>query len=638
MKRVGSDVNQWKERYILTTLAIMGYSELSAILRILKTVCQIPEEEAERYIKELESNGLIGKLQNKLFVTEKGVETLKEIGVDERVVENILAGVKITAPPFLLSLRKPSLTRLELAPIDAESLSNLVKLVDVNLKPLTPPLRRPRLIPLDTSELLVEKLPLETPVPKLVSLVKPRLKLTWLDSSQQAIEGLPLVLVNPLTIKLRPPKLINVDKSAFLHQLTTPITTSSEERELEAAKLEKAEEGISEDHVSSILEGFFELEEPDDIIGISGVMYDRPVIIVAIKPINYEYIDILRHILRVLYRIAVGGLPYGEYFTPTKPPRTGELLKENLEVQRVYFESTRRDVIKVVEFTGLDKSIDFELLRNRLREHLVEGLSFTVIYVDEELADDIIKFINYYRGEFGAEVIIIRPRRLLQEQLYKLAALSWGYVSILERSNVDEERLWQPQINASDPNSVFTFFAEKFYRDLKRVYSTAFRKGIAEIVKPSKQDVVRESTEHYLLKVFAAYYFVEKEGTDVKDIAVEETICGHITPDVYIKSRNIAIEIETLYGEGLAWPNKLRETIEKYRGCTGVSEIWLVLPPIQASVYSKYLVSIAKRLREIVMADVKVLTVDLGEEAFVPVASIGEQIKRIIKSQETPHF
>lgn len=147
---------------------------------------------------------------------------------------------------------------------------------------------------------------------------------------------------------------------------------------------------------------------------------------------------------------------------------------------------------------------------------------------------------------------------------------------------------------------------------------------------------MRESTEHYLLKVLAAYYFVEKEQVDIRDIAVEETICGHTIPDVYIKSQNIAIEIETLYGEGLAWPNKLKETIEKYKGCTEISEVWLVLPPMQASMYLKYLVSMAKRLRElkVVGTSVKILTVDLGEETFVPVARISKQIKKIVKSWE----
>ena len=622
MEGVEGEAKQRRKGYILTALATVGYSELDTLLRILKTVCQMPGEEVEQYVRELESSGLISRLQGKLFITEKGVEALREVGVDEEIVRNILERVEITVQPFILPLHKPSLTGLEFTLIDVESLSSLVRLV--SLSPLVLSVKRPRLIPLDISELLVEeigKLFFETPAPKLVSLVKPRVKLIELDNSQQVIGKSPLILVKPLTIKLRPPKLIDID-------------VSGEERR--ARTLELEEEEVSEDDVLSVLEGFFELEEPDDVIGVAGVMYDRPVIIIAIRPEDYEYIDVLRHILRVLYRIAVGGLPRGEYFTPIKPFTANGPFKVNLEVERVYFESTKRDVIKVIEFTGLEssKSIDFGLLRNRLREHLVEGLGFTVIYVDENIAGDIIRFVNYHKGEFGAEVIIIRPCRLSHEQLYKLAALSWGYMSISERPDVYEEKLEHSQIPAFDPNNIFTLFAEKFNRDLKRVYSSAVKKGIAEIVRPSRQGIAQESTEHYLLKVFTTYYFVEKEQVDIRDIAVEETICGHTIPDVYIKSRNIAIEIETLYGEGLAWPNKLKETIEKYKGCTEISEVWLVLPPMQASMYLKYLVSMAKSLRElkVVGTSVKILTVDLGEETFVPVARIGKQMKKIVKS------
>jgi len=206
-------------------------------------------------------------------------------------------------------------------------------------------------------------------------------------------------------------------------------------------------------------------------------------------------------------------------------------------------------------------------------------------------------------------------------------------VSISEKPDVyDEEKLRQFQVLVLDPNNMFTLFAEKFSRDLRRVYSYAVKKGIAELVKPSKQDMTRESSDHYLLKVFAVHYFVEKEKVGIGDVAVEEAVCGQVVPDVYVRSQRIAVEIETLYGEGLAWPNKLRETVEKYKRCSEVSDVWLVLPPLQASIYSKYLVSMERRLRKhkVIEASVKILTVDLEKEAFVPVARIGKQLKRVL--------
>jgi len=399
------EVRQRVKKYILTTLAAVGYSEVDAVLRILKMVCQAPEEEVKQYVVELESEGLISRLQDKLFITEEGVEVLRKVGVDEEIVKNVLERNEIVVQPLILPQHKPSLTRLELTPIDREGLSSLTRLANLSL--LTLSITLPKLVLLDTSELSVkevEKLFSEI-VPKLLSFPKPRLKLIKLDSSQEVIEKTLFVSVKPLTIELKPPKLIVMEKSAPLHQLTTPVSTGGEERKIRALELE--EEEVSEGDVSSVLESFFELEEPEDVVGVAGVVYDRPVIIVAVKPRDYEYIDVLRHILRVLYRIAIGGLPQGEYFTPTRPLSINEVLKVNIEAERTYFESARRDVVKVIEFTQLkgSKPIDFGLLGNRLKEHLVEGLSFTVIYVDEDVADDVVRFANYHKGEFGSEVI-----------------------------------------------------------------------------------------------------------------------------------------------------------------------------------------------------------------------------------------
>jgi hypothetical protein len=183
------------------------------------------------------------------------------------------------------------------------------------------------------------------------------------------------------------------------------------------------------------------------------------------------------------------------------------------------------------------------------------------------------------------------------------------------------------------PNIAFTMFAERFYNDLEDIYRTALVKGIVEEVKSGRRDNVLETSEHYFLKVFTAYYFVEKEHVNINDIAVEESLCGGV-PDVYVRSRGIAVEIETLYGEGLAWPNKLRQTLEKYRGCREISEIWLVIPPLQASMHLKYLATTARRLRESgdPKSKTRILTVDLGEEKFVPVEEIGRKIREALRS------
>jgi len=625
-----------RKKHVLTAV-VMGYSEPDTILRLLKAIYQIPNEEIEKYFKELESDGLITRYQGKLHLTDKGLEAIRKIGIDEELVKELLEKVEVAIKPFLTTPRKFGLSKLEVTPIDVKSLSNVSKLIEV--RPLLILAEKFKLTHLYTYELVrdeVTKWILEMPAFKLISFTRPRIKLFRLHDLKE-IESSLITLVKLLVIRSKPLKLIAIEESTAMQQPTKPAVPPSPSAERSVPPVVVEEDvSVGEEEISSIVEGFFELEEPDDVLGVAGVVYDRPVIIVAIKHGGYEYIDVLRYVLRVLYRIAVSGLPQGEYFTPN-PSLITEPLRFNLEIERAYSESTRQGVIKVLDFTGVKSGefVNLALLRNRLREHLVEALSFTIIYVDESVSDRIIKFLNSYRGEFGAEVIVVRPRILPPEQLEKLAALAWGYVSVSEGRRIDYER----PLELHSPNSMFTLFAERFNRDLRRIYSYAMKKGIVEVVKPSKHDTIRESSEHYFLKVFAAHYFVEKERVDIRDIAVEEPICGHVVPDVHIRSRNIAIEIETLYGEGPAWPNKLRETIEKYKGCGEVSEVWLVIPPLQASIYSKYLVSMLKRLREsrVIQAGIRLLTVDLEDEKFVSIAKIGKQVKDYLKPRQTPH-
>jgi hypothetical protein len=640
-----NNVKERMKKYMFTAVA-MGYSEPDSILRLLKrSNYQVTDREIEEYFKELESEGLITRSQGRLLLAEKGLETVRKTGIEEDIAKNLLENTELPIKLFHMPPPKPALSRLESTPIDTVSLSNMTSLA--TLKLLLVSGKKPKLTPLDihvpVKDELIKWL-LEIPVPRLINLTIPRPRLSQLNLEPVG-EEIKFIPIKPFITRFTKPRLASIDNSATIQQSTVPRISSVEKSVSPKLAEDYEDVGISEGDVSDIIEGFFEIEEAEDKLGVAGIIYERPVIIVAIRYRDYEYIDVLRYILRVLYRIAVGGFSQGEYFTPD-PSLAGGPLKFNLEVERAYFDSTRQGVIKVLDLTWIttekdhteseknktSKLISYEFLRNRLKEHLVEGLSFTVIYVNEDIAEDIIKFLNTYKSEFGAEIIVIRPRILPLGQFAKLAALTWGYTDIPEKECLDYKGL----LNL---NSVFTCFAEKFYRDLRRVYRSAMEKGIVEIVKPSRSGAGQESAEHYLLKVFVAYYFVEKEKVGIGDIAVEEPICGQVISDVYIRSHGVTVEVETLYGEGPAWPSKLRETIEKYKGCSEVSEVWLVIPPLQASIYSKYLASMLKRLREsrVIQAGIRLLTVDLEDEKFVSIAKMSKQVKDYLKPRQTPH-
>jgi hypothetical protein len=644
-----------RRRSILTVLAICKQFELSRLINILNLVHNLSHEEVVRELRFMESEGLVRISGDTVALTSKGVEVVKGVGVDENLAKNIIEQLLVVTKPFLVTpaLLKPRVGRLDVGLLDVEALKKTIYV-------FTPPklsIHYPRVEKLDTStpphEDLSKLIALAHPMQIVLSRSKP--KLAELD--RNVVEKLVSVVIKPLLIKLQSVKLTSLDKGSEVESMSRIIAVKplllaipkpvrvaldSQEpavkHEVAVSEIQKGEESVDVDEVADILE-LFEFKEFGELrpsFGLATAFLDRPLIIIAIKPKNYDYVDILRYILRTIYRIVAGGLPQGEYFTVSGREEDREY--REVELSRLFSESSRQGIIKVVEINEDIKANIFnvlEMLRNRLRELLVGGLSYTVLYVDESVSNDVIRFVLRHGDEFGADIVVLEPKKLSWEQMFKISALLWGFKEMakLEKDS-GEIVILQHQLNTF--NKLFVSFADKYINELRRVYLEASRKGYIFIVKPQKVEGAVESPEHYLLKVFTTYYFVEREKVNLDDIRVEEPLpgCGGIVPDVFIASRGIAVEVETLYGEGLAWLNKLVQSVEKYRGC-GVSEMWLVIPPLQASIFMKSLMSFAKWLNERrpINAAVKILTVDLEAKEFVPVAEIGKLIRRVLRRE-----
>ena len=594
-----------KGKEVLLTLHSFGSMKLEELMIITSS----KPEDVKSVVTELEREGLVNVSKgNVVSITEKGREVL------EHEIDYMLKTMQSFIKSFY-ELPKPKLVELNAVSLDTARLTNALRSITSLHHPILH-LKPPSLESLDKEFPKVLQ-PLAVPKIMLTKMQGLRPCLIELDKSVDLKPYIPLLKLVRLDIAT--PKLISMDRESHIDvmqlELRPPILNVSKPKliELEAVAI-KLEE------VADIFEALFEVEEAEKRevdLGSEMIIYDRPILIVAIKCKNYDYVNTLRHILRILYRVAVGGLPHGEYLAQ---------LGDILERSRLHNESFKEGVIRVIEINERSiNDLNLDILRDRLRELLVEGVSYTILYVDETVANVITEFVDWHAGEFGAKKFIIKPRTLTPEQITKLSALLWGYRNVPDKT--------APPKSLDD---VFTRFAEKYYNDLEQILSTATKMGYTFIVKPHKVEGPAESPEHYLLKVFTVYYFVEKEKVKLEDIRVEEPLpeCGGIIPDVFIASRGVAVEVETLYGEGLAWMNKLVQSVEKYRGC-GVSEVWLVIPPLQASIFMKSLMSFAKWLNERrpVNAVVKMLTVDLEAKEFVPVAKIGRLIRRMLRGE-----
>jgi hypothetical protein len=608
-------------------------------LEYISSILNAQDDEILHIIeRELEPKKLVSMSENRIFVTEEGLKKIEEMGIDEKVVETLMRGRALTVSSIGFSPSLPRLIPLDFRPLNIEEVISLIKRIE--FKPLQLPHYRLRLIELNMLKPDVSKAFFMSKI-SLITLDKPRVKLIKIDVEKPKTMLIPIT-VKPLFIQLKPPKLIAIDKNVNVKVLQLlrefkPIVIDVGKPKLMNLNAQRIyvktstispseEELIKVEDVADILELFDFGEEFKDVarLGLGIVTYDRPVIIVAIKSKDQDYVNALRYILRTLHRIATGTLPHGEYITN--------------EMVKIYTESSRQGIVKVIELSkssGVNINDVLNKLRNRLRELLVEGLSFTVLYVDEDLKEEVRKLLEH-RNEFGADVIVLRLRNLSKEQMYKVSALLWGF----KKNAIDLEKgskevvadLWFETFDKA-----FTSFADKYIGKLREVNNEAVEKGYAYIVKLHRAEGFAESPEHYLLKVFTVYYFVEKGKVRLEDIRVEEPLseCGDVIPDVFIAPRGVAVEVETLYGEGLAWMNKLAQSVEKYRGCS-VSEVWLVIPPLQASIFMKSLMSFAKWLneRKPINATVKILTVDLEAKEFVPVAKIGRLIRRVLRGED----
>jgi len=390
----------------------------------------------------------------------------------------------------------------------------------------------------------------------------------------------------------------------------------------------------SEEYIDPLKELFNCLKYEGKILGedhfksLLRVSPDRPVIIVASKDEDDDYLGMLLSILREIYRIKEGGLPYGRY-VKTQNNYTKRVIEE---------EPLRPGFIKVIDNTydilpdfERHPSEQYERIWERLIEVSLQGFSVLVIYVNNRLAERLLEvLISKSLGSLVEKIspvkvisTLLNKERLNRKQRLFVAGSFWGFLDYgdVKKLKVDA--------------SLDSYFKRKEYEFYEKLEEIGQRREYSEMVKESDPDEPeKESALHYLLKIFVVYYFMEKLKVSKDYINTEEPINGKRS-DVFIKSDNegksIAIEIETFYGTGVSPWSKLERTIEKYNQINiNVSEILIVIPPLQATLYLKDLLEKSKELREH-KKNVKICTVDLSQEEIISIEEFYNKLKEGLK-------
>lgn len=166
--------------------------------------------------------------------------------------------------------------------------------------------------------------------------------------------------------------------------------------------------------------------------------------------------------------------------------------------------------------------------------------------------------------------------------------------------------------------------AERLYRDL--IDDTLrFNKYLYK-VKLHKVNGKKESEDHLALKALAVKNLVENYGVELSDIETEYVIGDNVVADVYVKSLNWVIEVETLFDTGAVPILKIRDTVLKYKKVP-VRKIWVVIRNMPALIHFQDLLKLLKYLRhEMKGTEIEFHVINVKNKNLVNVLEIRNQM------------
>lgn len=382
-------------------------------------------------------------------------------------------------------------------------------------------------------------------------------------------------------------------------------------RRLEKKPENKIEEskGVSESADIGLCDLIFEsIDKDHSLESILGASSERPVVILAEKSDN-DYIDALKLILREIYRIKVGGLPEAKVIV-----KEGREVEKSRAEDRITVIDDKKDELFISLSGGVEKqtvirggkvksktvriglpgeeNVDMEkLLNERIEELYAQKFGFLVFYVTKDIFDALsLQFTSY---EYKVKIIPIKLRKLSLEEMEDISSKTWGFLKYEGLRNISE---------------YFGKYEKMFYEKLEKLSNTKYAIGLKESIEDEENG--KESDLHYLIKLFLVKYL--RETDKIKNLEVE-TKKVDVIPDIFIPDKNLAIEIETLYGTGVKFLRKLGRTIEKYKD-KGY-ELWVVLPNLQFLLFYKQILEVKNEFKDKVQ--IKFLTLDLKNRGLV---------------------
>ncbi len=370
-------------------------------------------------------------------------------------------------------------------------------------------------------------------------------------------------------LKILKPKLDNISTVSIGElddEIPTPISSENipkvvrpRFREASYLSVKKIDENIPEivrdlrasEEASTILRGLEAgkvLQEVDfDLIrelfrgGNPKEFSERPKIVLAVRPPDeqLDYIELLKRIMREIYRVRSGGLPAPRHISH-------DFSSVGLKLEaggRIYVIDLRE--AKAEDLNGSQNSKNFlSYLRDRIREIYSQKFGFLVIYGSAKL-------INEVKKLWGISVMLEEGRAYPKLPLFIELNLNASDVGkLLVVTNLLFGRIREEELKANLDDHVLSL-EDHFYHTLEELLEdlrTPF------LVNPSKSEdeegLGGESFIHYATKAFVVRYLLDEEKVKPEHIKTEYDIGGGVI-DVYVvdpEKGDVAIEVETLYG------------------------------------------------------------------------------------------
>ena len=485
-------------------------------------------------LKRLKERGYILTIDNYLYLTEKGAI----IGYQTR---------KTTPEVEYLLYKNIPITGI---PLDPE-----IKIPPVNLDTtqpniaFQPPIIEVPIITLGTN-IKLKTASIET--------IKP--KITPLQPKQQMPPQIPID--NPAYIATP-----NIDTNLF-----NKFKPNSENLEKIADLQPTAAE------IDSLLEGLPSSSQAggevhEDILNIihtiANLEAEGPIILVVDKKYNIE--DLVADIAALFLRIKKQGLP--EVYSETTFDEARNLAEKTKELQ------IREDLAKDLEQGKIQRTL------NLLKEWWLENKARIIIFPTEKAGTVYKRLRTPLLSKYVAHLLLVEGK-WDEKQAYLLSSI-YGFLY--------------------EPRTIFKLGKNNLYYQLAPMLKNQMKTTINQIIKKLKEKVdpeywpqpapeeQKESLDHYQLKWVILDHLI-LQGLSPSQIIYEQQLKDSMDtiPDIYVKDKKLAIEIETLYGT--IYPEiKINRKIQKYKG--NAAELWIVVPNPQALMYAKQLLRLEKHYK-----------------------------------------